>query len=654
MAYSEACAVWFRELADKKALIDKFEDLTPQQKQNLLAEVQNKMAKEPHIAGRIASEYVVNSYVSGPGTVAVNALSAFTQTGLQPLLRELEAAMPRALSKSDKVSGEGIAMIRGITQGFSEAMAFAKQGFVSGRPLDINMSSKSFGMTEGQFQKFINENFISAERAEMLKADMYDINNKAIGGTVGEVVRMPTRVGIFIDEFNKAIFRRMEFNAIAYREAARMAKSTGKDAGEIYKGLTKDRLTVENWQQQITDRLGGNNLWNVQNFAKEAVFQEKLTGFAASAANYRAKHPVVALIAPFIKTPYNIIKEGVSYIPGVGLAGKKEIGNTGKFDFAFNIPEQRGKVLAKQALGLGAAIALDSAVNAGLITGSSPKDGRPPFSILIGDEWYSYQRVEPLATVFGMAVDTSDIIKKYKEDLTPSEDKEISKYLGAYAKAIQANIFEKSFMEGLSKALFAMSDPERYGSGFLNQYANALVPAIAATTAKVLSPTEREANTFIERAQSRVPGMREELPVKFTKTGEPEQASLSNVLLGIKVTTPTAIEKQLSDIGVDIVGASKTMGGVELNSEQYSRYKELSGKVLSDSLSQVFNNPQFQNSDKYTKQHVVGKIVSMSRSAATKQLTMELYKDNPDFARKWYNEYIKKHGAQESVGYRQP
>lgn len=651
MSYSEACANWFRELADKKALIDKFEDLTPQQRANLLAEVQAKMAKEPHIAGRIASEYVVNSYVSGPGTIAVNGLSAFTQMGLQPLLRTIEGAMPTALSKNDKTALEGIAMLKGIMQGFSEAMSFAKQGFVTGRPLDINVSPKAFGMSDAKFQKFINDNFISAERAEMLKADMYDINNKAIGGTVGEVVRMPTRVGIFIDEFNKAIFRRMEFNAIAYREAARMAKQTGQDAGELYNKLIKDRLSVDNWQQQITDRLGGNNLWNVQNFAKEAVFQEKLTGLAATAARYRAEHPIMALIMPFIKTPYNIIKEGVSYIPGVGLLGKKEIGNTGKFDFAFNIPEQRGKILAKQALGIGAAVALDSAVNAGLITGSNPKDGRPQWSIKIGDEWYSYQRIEPLATVFGMAVDTSDIIKKYKEDKNP--DKEATKYLGAYAKAIQANIFEKSFMEGLSKALFAMSDPERYGSGFLNQYANALVPAALATAAKVASPTEREAQTFVERAQSRIPGMREELPVKFTKTGEPEQASLSNLLLGIKVTTPTAIEKQLSDVGVDIVGASKKMGGVELDSTQYSRYKELSGKLLADSLSQVFNNPQFKNSDKYTQQYVVGKVVSMTRSAATKQLTAELYQQNPDFARKWYNGYLERYGAQEAVGYQQ-
>jgi hypothetical protein len=653
MSFTEKCNEIFRTVADKSALIDAFDDLTPQQKENLKAEVASKMAKEPHIAGRIASEYVVNSYVSGPGTIAVNALSASTQMFLQPLLREIEAAMPRSLTRGDRISGEGVAMLRGIMQGFSEAMAFAKQGFVSGRPLDINMSAQAFGMSEAKFQKFINENFISEERAAMLRADMYDINNKAIGGTLGEVVRAPTRVGIFIDEFNKAIFRRMEFNAVAYREAARMAKQTGDDAGEIYSKLTKDRLTVDNWQQQITQRLGGSRLWDVQNFAKEAVFQEKLTGFAADVAKRRADYPLLALIVPFVKTPYNIIKEGVSYIPGLGLLNRKQVGKGERFDFAFNIPEQRGKIMAKQALGIGVAVALDSAVNQGLITGSDPKDGRPPFSIKIGDEWYGYQRVEPLATVFGMAVDSSDLIKKYKEDLTPEQDKDISKYLGAYAKAVQANIFEKSFMEGLSKALFAMTDPERYGSGFLNQYANALVPAIAATTAKVLSPTEREAQTFMEKAQSRIPGMREELPIKYTKTGEPEQASLANALLGIKVTTPTAIEKQLSDIQVDIVGASKRMGGVELNTEQYARYKEISGKVLADSLSQVFNNQQFKDSDKYTQQFVVNKIVSMSRSAATKQLTMELYQQDPDFSRKWYNEYIKKHGAQESVGFRQ-
>lgn len=651
MSYSEACAAWFRELADKKALIDKFEDFTPEQKANLLAEVQNKMAKEPHIAGRIASEYIVNSYVSGPGTIAVNALSAATQTWIQPLLREIEAALPKSLTKSDRVSGEGLAMLKGIMQGFSEAMAFAKQGFVTGRPLDIQMNAQALGMSEAKFKKFVNDNFLSAERAEMLKNDIYDINNKALGGTLGEVVRMPTRVGIFIDEFNKQIFRRMEANAIAYRMASVEAKRTGKNADEIYQKLTKDRLTVDNWQQQLTERLGGNNLWNVQNFAKEAVFQEKLTGIAAEVAKHRAENPLLALVIPFVKTPYNIIKEGVSFIPGLGIMGKKEIGNTGKFDFAFNLPEQRGKLIAKQALGIGAAIAIDSMVQQGMITGSDPKGGLPPWSMKIGDEWYSYQRIEPLATVFGMAADASTIIREYKENKNP--DKKATDFMLAYANSVKNNILEKSFMEGLSKALFAMTDPERYGSGFLSQYANAVVPAIAATTAKVLSPTEREAQTFLEKAQSRIPGMREDLPIKYTKTGEPEQVSLSNILLGIKVTSPTAIEKELATIGVDIVGASKKMGGVELETPQYARYKEISGKLLADSLSQMFNNKQFMALDKYQKQEAVKNVVGKVRSAATKQLTMELYQTNPDFARKWYNAYLEQHGMQEAIGYKQ-
>ena len=95
------------------------------------------------------------------------------------------------------------------------------------------------------------------------------------------------------------------------------------------------------------------------------------------------------------------------------------------------------------------------------------------------------------------------------------------------------------------------------------------------------------------------------------------------------------------------------MGGVELETPQYARYKEISGKLLADSLSQMFNNKQFMALDKYQKQEAVKNVVGKVRSAATKQLTMELYQTNPDFARKWYNAYLEQHGMQEAIGYKQ-
>lgn len=660
MAYSQACVEWFREFADKSALIDRFDELSKAEKDALRAQMQKAMADNPGQAGRIASELIVNSYISGPGAVAVNAISGLSQMIVQPLLRTIEGLTPGSAKKA----GEGYAMLKGILTGFNEAMAFAKAGFVSGRPLDIQISPKSFGMSEAEFNKFIKDNFISEERAEMLKSQLYDYSEKAISGPVlfealgkkvtpGSFVRLPTKAAIFIDEFNKAIFRRMEFNAVAYRQADVIAKRTGQDVNEVYNKITDKRLSVDNWQETIQNNLGGNDLWSIQNFAKESVFQEKLTGLAATVAKARAEHPWSVLVIPFVKTPYNIIKEGVSYIPGVGINPfmKKEIGNTGKFEWVMNNPEQRGKAIAKQVLGLGAALTVNQLYEAGLITGSDPKDGRPPFSMKIGDNWVSYQRIEPLATVFGMGADTHKIVQDYRKDINP--DKKASDYLAAYAKSVQANVLEKSFMEGLSKALFAMTDPERYGSGFLSQYANALVPTAVATVARISDGVEREAQTFIERAQSRIPGLREQLPIRYSRTGEPEEQSVSGALLGIKVVTPTSIEKALSDIGQELPGVRKTVGKVELNTEQYARYKQLAGTYLADGMKQVLEDPRFKPMDEYMKKHIVSQVASKTAHAASMQLIGELYQQDPEYARKFYNEYVMSKGLQGQVEMKQ-
>ena len=666
-SYSPACNTWFDALADKQAQVDNIlSDLPANKKDEAMTSIINSMSKQPGKAGLIASEFIINGYLSGPATPAVNAISALTQMIIQPVIRTVEAFMPSAATKvktvgpegtavysqaEKKYAGEGLAMIRGIMQGFGEAMAFAKSGWVTGRPLDVNMHPKAWGMTEGQFRKFVNENYLPEERAEMLKTQLYDYAQKQIPGTVGDAIRLPTKVGIFIDEFNKAIFRRMEYNALAYRKAADIASKTGEDSNAIYNKLIADRFTVENWQSKIKENLGVTKFTDVQAFAKENVFQEKLTGFAATIANARAEHPWSVLIVPFVKTPYNILKEGVSYIPGTAPLIKKEIRDSGKFEFALKMPEQRSKLLAKQAIGLGAAVYLTSLANQGLITGSEPKDGRPPFSIKVGDSWVSYQKIEPLATVFGMTADAVKIINDYRDNKNP--DKNAKEYLSAYAEAIKNNIFEKSFMEGLSKAIFAMTDAERHGEAFLTSYANAIVPAISATTARLSDKYERESTTFLERAQSRIPGLRENLPIKYKMTGGPEEPSVSNALIGIKTVTPTSVEQTLSSLNVDIAPSPKKLKGVELTTEQYSRLKELSGTLIAQEVERLKNNPRFMEQDKYKKEVDMDKAISRAKKTAGVALSNEIYKTDPTFAKKYYNALIEKYGLQEIRGYQQ-
>lgn len=643
--FPDACVQWFRDYADSKLAIDKaFAELPAEDRSRMAAELAVLSMKQPGKAGLVASEYIVNSYLSGPGTIAANALSAVTQGVIQPLVRSVEAMVPG----SQKRAGEGLVMLRSIMQGVQEALAFANSGFVNGHPLDIRISPKAFGK---EYDKVMSGIKVNPDKEEMMKAHLYDYTQRQIPGTVGDIVRMPTRIGIWIDEFNKAILRRMEYNAIAYRRAWQISKQTGQNEADVFKRLTQERFTTENWQEKITSNLDANDLWEVQNFAKEAVFQGKLTGFAADVAKARAEHPWLVLVTPFVKTPVNILKEGISFIPGLGLGIKKEIGNSGKFDFAFNIPEKRDNIIAKQALGLGFGIMLDNMVANGLITGSQPEEGRPAFSIKIGDTWYQYSRIEPLATVFGMAADAHRIVQDYKDNKNP--DKKATDYLKAYASSVRDNIFNKSFMEGLAKASLAMTDPERYGGGFLNQYANALVPTLSATVGKMTDQYERQSDTFVERMQARVPGLREELPIRYSKTGEPEQTSMLQALTGIKDYKPTTIETKLAEIGLELDGARSTLRGVELNNQQLAEYKKDSGELFSGILKELFSDSTFNNLSKPEKEVVIKRMLSRARRAAANQLIARERERDPVLARQLYNNLIERKGLQEVMGYQQ-
>ncbi len=675
-SYADPCRVLFREMANKQAQVETLlSDLPEEARRKATTEVLNGMAKQPGKAGLIASELIINGYLSGPATPFINAISALTQVVMQPLIRTVEAALPRKLlqrqaevQETDAAGNlvtrtvmteperrrmtEGLSMVQGIMQGFLEGASFAARGFVTGRPLEVNMSPKAFGMSDAEFQKFVRDNFIPEERAEMLKAQLYDYSQKQIPGRLGDAIRLPTRIGIFVDEFSKAVLRRMEYNALARRKSYALAEKSGENANDLYNKMIAERFTADNWEQKIKEQLGGTGLFDVQAFAKESVFQEKLTGLAATVAKTRAENPWSVLLIPFVKTPYNILKEGMSYVPGSAFVIKKEIGQSGKFDLAININEQRGKMLAKQTMGLGAILTLYSLAEKGLFTGSNPEDGSPPFSLKVGDTWYSYAKIEPLATIMGMSADAQKIVNEYKDNKNP--DKKATDYLLAYGEAVKANIFEKSFMEGLSKAIFAMTDAERHGEAFLTSYANALVPTLSATVARVTDPYERESMTFLERAQSRIPVLRESLPIKYKPTGGTEEPSLSGALLGIKVVTPTNVEKALTDIGVEMSPVTKNIKGVELSTEQYARLKEITGNLVAKAVTDIQKDKRFMALDEYQKEAQMNTVLRKLKNAASLQLVGEIKKTDPEFSRKVFNAMVEKYGLQEVTGYQQP
>lgn len=669
--FDPKCTLNILAMADMHKLVDeiaKSGQLTQAEANILKSEMTGRIIKEGASFKKIrdmTAEYIINGYLTSATNLSTNIVSGATQTLMAPMLREIEAIVGKVTAdKADqRKSGEGLVMLKSLMQGFGEGLDFSKSGWVTGKPSDFKINLAAINSNAKEMRDFGIKYGLDDARTDMLTEKLYDYHTEAIPGTVGKILRLGSKAGLSIDEFWKATLRRIEFNAKAYRDADILAEKLGVSKEEAYAKATEQRMTPDNWDNLMRETFGIKAAAEIGNFAKEKVFQEKLSSLAGKIQKFRNEYPLSgALVAAFIRTPYNIIKEGRSYIPGIGLAVRKEtidpiLGKgTGNFDWAVNMPVQRERLIAKQIFGFAATMYVNSLVEQGYITGSTPKGDLPKYSIRVGDSWYSYARLEPLATIFGLAADAhqtyNDYVKNSKQFDTKSKEAIATYFIGETLQSVSDNILNKSFVEGLAKATAAVLDPERYGERFVNSFSTAIVPAGLSSVARSFDEYERQVVSFTDRLVSRIPGLRDQLPVRYDTMGQPVKTSLSEVLLGVKVFTPTEIQNRLSTIGVDITGIGKKVGNVELTADQLSFYSQRAGGWFASGLEKTMNSPQWNKYDEFQQEKIIKGLLERSRQAGAKDTIAKYYKTDPKFANDFYNEIIIKKAAQGQVDFR--
>jgi hypothetical protein len=572
-------------------------------------------------------EYVVNSYISGLATPFVNAASGIAKLGLLSVERVLQAVNPASKVKL----GEVIPAFRGMMDGMLEGAYFAKEGFLRGSPLDTSMPEirGAIGMQEG------------ASRAEQL---------------IGKGVRIPGKIGVATDEFFKAIFRKMEYNAQAYRLA-----SSGKygDQDAVYNALRNVNTKSANWRDQVLevpglaglpDGIRAKFIQEVGDFAKSATFQADLGKFGNNILRFRSQHPELAWVVPFVKTPINIMKDALSYTP-LGI-------------FSKNTPND--VKIARVAIGTGIAVGISQLVGSGEITGSYPKDaakrnamiaaGIPEYSMRIGDTWYSYARLEPVATIMGSTVDGINAVKNYT-DKNPYDRKAKDLVLDVVG-GITKNIASKTFLEGISGVLQAIHDPERYGGSFVNSFAGLVVPSFVAAPARSADPYQRVVTGFGEAVQNRIPDFglglpipaRQELPVQSMLFGGERRnpAAGQAAFTGIQ-TAPavqTEVQREVARVKVDYDLPGKKLKGVELEGADQARYQAISSQYADPMLENMIASPVYQNASDPMKKILLEKALQRSRKIATNLMFAEKRQD-PEFVQQYIRAKLKKKGIEE-------
>lgn len=642
-----------------------------------------KTLTEPTIRERIGS-YIRNSYLSALSTQVVNFVSQTMQLALAPVVRAISGR-----------PGEGLAMLRGVGEGFTEAFPRFMAG-LSNRTTDFDGTQhKAFDIAKNKY------------------AD--------------SILTYPTKLTGALDQAFSAVLERMEYRAMLHR-----IENKFPDEYFAKKGITRAEFVKELDQIAMKNKDGNLSMltylegkdpelrYQLENFAAFNTFRTPLGSslidrggqLVAEAKNIA---PELNLVVPFLRTGINIAKEAGGYIPVAGLArvrqakidikninlqlegglvnGRPVVGINTKIAQAEEklanavfpgqiekaqasldkLLDRKSKLIgertfkeekipefyAQQAMGAGFMLATYGMVQQGLITGHYSTDaatrnreiasGIPPMSIKMGDRWVSYDRIEPFSTVMGLVTDS---MKALKEGTMKGESPGVSSVF----KIVGQNLLDKTFTEGLGKAMLAMQEPDRYLESYIVSLTNPIVPAIVNQVARLEDPIRREIkdpelqNWVLNSLKSRLPGLRETLPEQVNLLGQTQELGRGSVLTGIQ---STPVDREATQAIFDnpylrMDRMDRKIGGLELTGAQYADLENRAGDQLNQMAGILINNPGFLALSRPMQAKIVKGVAEQVRKAERLRTLATLIQD-PEKRSEFILNEIKKRGLQQDV-----
>lgn len=511
--------------------------------------------------------------LSGPQTHATNILS----NSLVALYSVPENLLTAGISK---MTGSGIHMgeTLGRTIGLFEGM---KEGLWAG-----------------------TRTFMSEQPSRLGAAKLADVRHQAIGGATGKAVRIPGRALMAEDEFFKSIAKRQEINALAYRTAKNeglTGETLGKRMDDLRRNPTEEMINASN------------------KAADERTFTKPLGPAGRNLMALIRNVPGLRVIAPFIRTPANIFKFGIERSPFAPLMKEVRANLTGK-----NGARARDEAIAKIALGSTVSTVAGYMAMQGLLTGGGPQDpkerallyrnGWQPYSLKIGDNYYSYGRLEPMGMLLGIAGDFVELSGKMTET---EADKIGSLIVGAVAK----NVLNKTFLRGISDAIEASNDPERYGQQFVQNLVGTTVPTFVAQIARTRDPHLREVRSMLDKIKERIPGQRETLLTRKDIFGEPitlEGSLGPDILSPIYQSTDKKdpVVNELLRLDLPISRPQRQIENADLTPEEYDAYQVEVGQRLRTLLDGFIKAPGWGKLSDDQKRDAISKYSGTMRDQA--------------------------------------
>ena len=426
-----------------------------------------------------------NSILSGTKTIFRNFSGVY---------RLVEAPTSMAISgawKGDKATIKAaLAGYSAITQSTQEALKVAARTWQTGIPASsttyrVVQDAESLAMLQAMEQ-------IAKTPAEQLTVRFLKAQYR-----FAELLDYPSKLLVSMDDAFKTILARQRIAEIATYKAYQEGPLDVAARTKAY---------VNEYAKYIDPNTGQIKDAGLQKYAEIGTYQNDpgmgLNHLSAFLDNMPYIGPAGRLAVPFIRTPANILMYQLEHLPLTARFSKQYQDAMASGD-PLLIAEYEGR----QALGAIITAAIAPLAWNGMFTGNIPIDSRErqrwqklgiqPRSVKIGDQYISYNTLEPLSNIIAAVADITAVSKVGGADLA-------QRLGGQLVLAIAASFTEKSYFSGLA-ALGEFLTPENWTSttvmkGFLSM-TNNQIPLAGARRAlsNSLNPYMREYSNEFER-----------------------------------------------------------------------------------------------------------------------------------------------------------
>ena len=605
---------------------------------------------------------IVGNATFGLYQIPERMIASLYSNMLPPGVRSWKALVPG--TEAEKIGfDEALTMAQSLRNGLTEGLQLAAQAWKTNQPNDL--------MSKIEMQRGGQES-MGATLQAMTGQGPDTWMGKALD-YYGTAVTLPGRALLTEDEFFKGVLYRMELNT----QITRRAKTVYREGVEAGMSEADALAKAEAEAADLFANPPGDLDQIAMQFAQKGTFTSELPPALANLQKV-FNHPALKVVVPFFKTPANIGLAVVERTPFAPLSSqwREEVAKGGVY---------RDMALAKVTLGSGILATFAAASAEGQITGRGParkadrealmRTGWQPYSIKVGDSWYSYTGLEPMSALLAIAADYAEYAQH-----EPDADKIEEVFLGA-TYGLYEYLKEQPYLQGIAEISRLIGsnqmgevDGKKIVDGLTKMAGGFVIggsPAgayssLVASIERLGNPNASDTRAtpdlpmgvrgFVEafnRYKSRLPYFNESLPTQLNLWGDEikqGQGRVYEMVLPTRVTRDqfSEVDDLLVRMGSPVGMPERKIQGVEMDGEQYNRLLTIYGKELGakEALLSVMTGPGFDMLSLDDQQKMTQRVHSQYMDLARNQLLTEfpelgLKIEDLDEARKAQGLYYK-------------